>query len=208
MSLIINFMCILPKCFKRENRDGLKEENWVTWLYCCCSAAKSCLILWDPMDFSPPGFPVLHCPLELALTYVHWVGDAIQPSNLLLPVSLPAFNLSQHQGLFQRVSSSYQVAKVLELQLQPQSFQWIFRVDFFSELTGLAGFSHLETKILIFCVVKYIPKCIFSLLLDLESFPIPKLKNSLLLSFQSQRKAMPKNAQTTTQLHSSHMLVK
>ena len=58
------------------------------------------------------------------------VGDAIQPSHPLSSPSPPAFNLSQHQGLFQWVSSSYQVVKVLKLQLQHQSFQWIFRTDF------------------------------------------------------------------------------
>ena len=63
-------------------------------------------------------------------TYVHWVGDVIQPSYPLLPPSPPAFNLSQHRGLFQWVISLHQVANVLELQLQYQSFQWIFRVDF------------------------------------------------------------------------------
>ena len=67
---------------------------------------------------------------ELAQTHVHWVGDAVQPSHPLLSPSPPAFNLSQHQGLFQWVSSLHQVAKVLELQLQHQSFQWIFRIDF------------------------------------------------------------------------------
>ena len=63
-------------------------------------------------------------------THVHWVGDAIQPSHPLSSTSPPAFNPSQHQGLFQWVSSLHQVAKVLELQLQHQSYQWIFRVDF------------------------------------------------------------------------------
>ena len=72
---------------------------------------------------------VLHCLLELAQTHVHWVGDAVQPSHPLLSSSSPAFYLSQHQGLFQWVAS-HQVAKVLEFQLQHQSFQWIFRVDF------------------------------------------------------------------------------
>ena len=67
---------------------------------------------------------------ELAQTHVHWIGDAIQPSHPLLPPSPPAFSLSQHQGLFQWMGSEHQVAKVLELQLQPQSFQWIFGVDF------------------------------------------------------------------------------
>ena len=76
------------------------------------------------------GFPVLHQTLEIAQTHTHWVSDAIQPSYPLLSPSLPAFNLSQHQGLFQWVSSSPQVAKVLEFQLQHQSFQWIFRTDF------------------------------------------------------------------------------
>ena len=71
-----------------------------------------------------------HQLLELAQTHVHWVGDAIQPSHPLSSPSPPAFNLSQNQGLFQWVSSSHQVAKVLEFQLQHQSFQWIFRVDF------------------------------------------------------------------------------
>ena len=82
------------------------------------------------MDCSIPGFPVHHQLPELAQTHVHWVGDAIQPSHPLLSPSPPAFSLSQHQGLFQWVSSSHQVAKVLELQLQHQSFQWIFRTDF------------------------------------------------------------------------------
>ena len=77
-----------------------------------------------------PGFPVHHQLPELAQIHVHQVGDAIQPSHPLSSPSPPAFNLSQHQGLFQWVSSSHQVAKMLELQLQHQSFQWIFRVDF------------------------------------------------------------------------------
>ena len=73
------------------------------------------------MDCSTPGFPVHHQFPELAQTHVHHVSDAIQPSYPLLSTSPPAFNLSQHQGLFKWVSSSHQVAKVLELQLQHQS---------------------------------------------------------------------------------------
>ena len=88
---------------------------------CCCSVAQLCLTLCDPMDCSTPGFPVLHHLLEIAQTNVHWVGDAIHPSCSLSSPSPPAFNLSQHQGLFQWISSSHQVAKVLEL--QHQSFQ-------------------------------------------------------------------------------------
>ena len=85
------------------------------------------------MDCSTPGFPVLHRLLELAQTHVHRVSDVIQTSHPLSSPSPPAFSLSKHQGLFQRVSSSHQVAKVLEFQLQPQSFQWIFRADFLED---------------------------------------------------------------------------
>ena len=95
----------------------------------CCLVTKSCPTLCDPMDCSTSGFPVLHYLLEFAQSIVHWIGDSIQPSCPLSSPS-PAFNLSQHQGLFQWISSSHQVAKVLELQLQHQSFQWVFRIDF------------------------------------------------------------------------------
>ena len=94
----------------------------------CCSFAK-CLTLCNPMDCSTPDFAVLHYLLEFAQIHVHWVCDAIQPSHPLSSPSPPAFNLSQHQGLFQWVSSSHQVAKVLELQLQHQFFQWTFRAE-------------------------------------------------------------------------------
>ena len=79
------------------------------------------------MDCSMSGFPVHHQLPELAQTHVHWVGDAIQPSDPLLSPSPPTFDLFQHQGLS---STSHQVAKVLEFQFQYQSFQWIFRTDF------------------------------------------------------------------------------
>ena len=81
------------------------------------------------MDCSMPGLPVHHQLPEFTQTHVHWVGDAIQPSHPLSSPSPPSFNLSQHQGLFQWVSSSQQVAKVLEFQLQHQSCHWIFRTD-------------------------------------------------------------------------------
>ena len=70
---------------------------------------------------------------ELTQAHVHWVGDTTQPSHPLSFPSPPAFNLSQHQGLFQWVSSFHQVVKVLEFQLQHQSFQWIFRIDFIQD---------------------------------------------------------------------------
>ena len=93
------------------------------------SVAQSCPTLCNPMDCSTPGFPVRHQLLKLAQTHVHWVSDAIKQSHPLLTPS-PAFSLSQHQGIFQVVSSLHQVAKVLEFQLQHQSFQCIFRTDF------------------------------------------------------------------------------
>ena len=93
------------------------------------SVAQLCPIHCDPMNCSTPGFPVHHQLPELAQTHVHQVSDAVWPSCSVVPAP-SAFRLSQHQGLFQLVSSSHQVAKVLELQLQHQFFQWIFRTDF------------------------------------------------------------------------------
>ena len=83
--------------------------------------------LW-PHDCSMPGLSVHYQLLGLTQIQLHWVSDAIQPSHPLLFPFSPAFNLSQHQGLFQWVCSSHQVAKILQLQLQHQSFQWTFRV--------------------------------------------------------------------------------
>ena len=88
---------------------------------CFCSVTQSSLTLCYPMDCSMPGFPVHHQLLDLAQTHVHQVSDAIQPSHPLLSPSSPAFNLSQHQGLFQWVSSSHQVAKVLSFSISPSN---------------------------------------------------------------------------------------
>ena len=87
------------------------------------SVAQSCPTLCDPMNRSTPGLPVHHQLPEFTQTHAHRVGDAIQPSHPLSAPSPPAFNPSKHQGLFQRVNSSHEVAKVLEFQLQHQSFQ-------------------------------------------------------------------------------------
>ena len=97
------------------------------------SVPQSCPTFCDPMDCSMSGFPVHHQIPKLTQTHVHRVGDAIEQSHSLSSFFLSTFNLSQHQGLFQWVSSSYQVAKVLEFQLQHQSFQWIFRTDFLQD---------------------------------------------------------------------------
>ena len=122
----------------RSHLYPVEEKNFQLWwgsaglppALFACSVTQSCLALCDHMGYSMPGFPVCHQLLELAQTHVHPVSDAIQPSNPLLSPSPPAFNLSQYQGLFQWVGSLHQVAKILEFQLQHQSFQWIFRTDF------------------------------------------------------------------------------
>ena len=109
---------------RQEKRKTSNNKTMTAvWL---SSVAQSCLTLCDPKDCNMPGFPIHHRPPELAQTHVHQVGDAIQPSHNRLTPSPPAFNLSQHQDLFQGVSSPPQA----ELQLQHQSFQWIFRTDF------------------------------------------------------------------------------
>ena len=82
------------------------------------------------MDCSTPGLPVHHQLPESAKTHFRWVGDAIQPSHPPSSPSSPVFSLFQHQGLLKWVSSLHKVTKVLEFQLQHQSFQWIFRTDF------------------------------------------------------------------------------
>ena len=93
------------------------------------SVAQSCLTLCNPMDRSTPGLLVHHQLLEFTQTRVHWVSDAIQPSHYLSSPSPPAFNLSQHQGLFKWVSSSHQVAKVLLFQFQHKFFHRTRRTD-------------------------------------------------------------------------------
>ena len=93
------------------------------------SVTQLCLTLCDPMNHSTPSLPVQHQLPEFTETYVQWVSDAIQPSHPLLPPSPPAPNPSQHQSLFQWVNSSHEVAKVLEFQLQHQSFQRTSRTD-------------------------------------------------------------------------------
>ena len=102
----------------------------------------SCVWLCDPMNCSMPGLPVYHQLLEFTQTHVHQVSDAIQPPHPLSSPSPPAPNPSQHQSLFKWVRSSHQLAKVLQFQLQHQSFQRIFRTDFL----GWTGWISLHSK--------------------------------------------------------------
>ena len=85
------------------HRENIKNHHVAV------QSIQLCLTLCNPMDCCMPGFPVLHYLLEFAQIHVHWVNNAIQPSHPLLPSSPPALSLSQHQGLFQRVSSLHQV---------------------------------------------------------------------------------------------------
>ena len=114
----------VPPLIKANNSKNKCNENLFS------SVAQLCPTHCDSMDCSMPGFPVHHQLPEFAQTHVHWVGDATQPPHRLSSPAPPAFNLLQYQDLFQWVSSLHQVADVLELQFQHQSFQWIFRVDF------------------------------------------------------------------------------
>ena len=104
---------ILTKClFLRTKINNLISKVQFS------SVAQLCPTLCDPMNYSTPGLPVHHQLPEFTQTHIHWVSDAIQPSHPLSSPSPPALNLSQRQGLFKWVSSSHQVAKVLEFQLQ------------------------------------------------------------------------------------------
>ena len=169
---------LIPVCHKSHKsyvkKNSKKKSHLIRNAYnlfthasyncCCCLVTQLCPTLRDPMGCNTPHFSVLHHLLEFAQIHVHKVSDAIQPSYPLSFPSPSAFNLSQHQGLFQRVSSSYQVAKILKLQLQHQSFQWIFRVDFPSDCLIWSPCSPRDSQ---------------------ESSPTPQIKsiNSLVLNF-------------------------
>ena len=112
----------------RRWSDQASRSRLLEFIVQFSSVAQSCPTLCNPMNHSTPGLPVHHQLPEFQ-TQVHRVADAIQPSHPLSSPSPPTLNPSQHQGLFQWVSSSHEVAKVLEFQLQHQSFQWTPRID-------------------------------------------------------------------------------
>ena len=128
----------IQKTLKCLSKDEWIQKMWkllsiMQYYLAVSSVAQSCPTLCNPMDCSTPGFPVYHQFPELTETHVYQVGDAIQPSHPLLSPSPPAFNLSQHQVFFQWVSSSHQVTKVLELQLQlPVNIQDWFHLEWTS----------------------------------------------------------------------------
>ena len=133
---------IFLRCHQNHCAIGVVFRLFSFFVTQFSSVQFNCSVMSDsatPGIAALPGLPVHHQLPESTQTHVHWVSDAIQPSHPLSSPSPPAFNLSQHQGLFQGVSSLHQVAKVLEFQLQHQSFQWTFRlisfrVDWFDRL--------------------------------------------------------------------------
>ena len=127
---------------------GVKGEQRVKISFCCflkffqlqfSSFTQFCPTLSNPMNHSTPGLLVHHQLPDSTQTHAHRVGDAIQPSHPPSSPSPPVPNLSQHQGLFKWVNSSHEAAKVLEFQLQRQSFQWTPRTDLLYD--GLVGSS-------------------------------------------------------------------
>jgi len=141
---ILIFNCISLTFFELFYYHGIAELiKWIESFFIFCmpeygedyffsqfsSVAQLCPTLWEPMNHSTSGLPVHHQLPEPTQAHVHWVSDAIQPSHPLWSPSPPALNLFQHQGFFKWVSSSHQVAKVLEFQLQHQSYQWTPRTD-------------------------------------------------------------------------------
>ena len=126
---------------RRDNQFKDRSLGWAPTQYGWCitrghldtdqfsSVAQTCPTLCHPMNHSTPGLLVYHQLPEFTQTHIHWVSDAIQPSHPLSSPSPPAPSPSQHQSLFQWVNSSHEVAKVLEFQLQHQSFQWTPTTD-------------------------------------------------------------------------------
>ena len=134
--VILNFKCLSKKF--TDPQGEVYKCKVIVWYILFFSSVQS--VVSNSLrhyEGNLPGLTVHHQLPEFTQTHVDWVGNAIQPSNPLSYPSTLAFNLSHHQGLFKWVSSSHQVAKVLESQLQHQSFQWIFRTDFLQD--GLVG---------------------------------------------------------------------
>ena len=143
MGIPDHLTCLLRNLYAGQEatvRTGHGTTDWFqieqtghpAYLTCMQSSVHSLShvqLFATPWTAAQPGLPVHHQLLEIIQTHVHWVGDAIQPSHPLLSPSLPTLNISQHQGLYKWVSSSHQVAKVLELQLQNQSYQWTPKTD-------------------------------------------------------------------------------
>ena len=125
--------CTLGSETRRRQGSGILVSLGSTFLAAAVAAespTQSCQTLCDPRDCSTPGLPVPHHLLKFAQVHVHCISGVIQPSHPLTPSFPSALSLSQHRGLFQWDGRLHQMTKILELQLQHQSFQRAFRVDF------------------------------------------------------------------------------
>ena len=134
-----NISCFKPS-IEENDPLGTMSVN-VIFHICCCSVSQLCPTLCDPIDCSTPDFSILHHLPELAQTNACWVNEAIQTSYPLSPASLPLLNHSQHQGLFQWVGSSQQVAMSGSCSFSPSkeySGLISFRIDWF-EFHALQG---------------------------------------------------------------------
>ena len=130
MEIKVEESLMMPAVFHTvASRTQLAVVIVILFILQFSSVAQLCPTLCDPMNCSTPGLPLHHQLPEFTQTHVHRVGDVIHPSHLLSSPSPPAPNPSQHQGLFQWVKSSHEVATVLEFQLQHPSFQWTARTD-------------------------------------------------------------------------------
>ena len=137
---------MLRRYLRDQDSFTLRTIPFSLWPSCVCSNEYSVQFssvtqlhptLCDPMNHSRSGLPVHHQLPEITQTHVHQVSDAIQPSHPLSSPSPPAPNPSKHQGLFKWVSSSHEVAKVLEFQLQHHSPKRVPRADLLQN--GLVG---------------------------------------------------------------------
>ena len=160
LNLFFCLFCIISKFLSKS----LTHFSVWSFLLQFRSVTQSCLTLCYSMDYSTPGLPFHHQRPEFTQPHVHWVGDAIQLSHPLSSLSPPTLDLSQHHCLFKWVSSSNEMNKGLEFQLQHQSFQWTRRTDLLPN--GLVG-SPCSPRV------------------SQESSPTPQFKsiNSLVLSF-------------------------
>ena len=125
-ALVVELRSHISHSKKKSERKKWRVCSWNCKL---SSIIQLCLTLCNPMNHSTSGLPVHQQLPEPTQTHVHWVSDASQPAHPLSSPSPPTLNLSQHQGLFKWVSSSHEVAKVLEFQLQHQSFQQTPSID-------------------------------------------------------------------------------
>ena len=157
-----------------------------TDMSCCYSVIQLCLTLCDPMNCSMAGFPVLHNLLEFAQTHVHWIGDAIQPSHPLSSPSPPAFNLSEHQGLFQRGSSSNEASGGQSIGVSASALVLPMNIQDWFPL-GLTGWVSLQSKgsSRVFSSTTFQKHQFFSTQLSLLSQPYMTTRKTIALTLQT-----------------------